>query len=104
MSKTTAKKNADSASALGMVGGAATGAAAGSLIGPLGAAVGAVVGGVAGANAKEIAERMPKSMPKLIGGTAAKPKSEKSRRSGSTKAAQRASSKGKANKPKARKA
>ena len=59
---TKSRKNSNSASALGMVGGAAAGAAAGSLVGPLGAAVGAVVGGAAGANAKAIARRMPRTM------------------------------------------
>jgi hypothetical protein len=56
------RKNSDSPSALGMVGGAAAGAAAGSMVGPLGAAIGAVVGGAAGANAKAIARRVPQAV------------------------------------------
>jgi phage tail tape-measure protein len=54
-------KSGDTASRLGLVGGAAAGAATGSFLGPIGAAVGAVIGGVAGANAREIAEEMPEN-------------------------------------------
>ena len=55
----TAKKTGDSASGLGIAGGAAAGAAAGSLLGPLGAAFGAVIGGIAGANTAGIADIVP---------------------------------------------